>query len=252
MAHVAKENIPNVASSSSASHLQYLKSIGSGTMILVSLLWLTLLPPAWVAAEDFRSYNILPSISDVRKLKVGQELFTEQLALNRGQCIYVLEGLELPKSYEVKISYPASIPASFTIELLKEGSFQATRGGRRLLNTEKLMFRADESQGAEIYDDMLSAHVLVTVEPASVVAMPHTKDHTFAVFNILCEEVKFGIPRQAWWIGLLGAVAVLISAVAPMLLPRHLLPRKGKEPHRRGTSQGKMQIENELNPVHGM
>lgn len=67
----------------------------------------------------------------------------------------------------------------------------------------------------------------------------------------MCEEVKFGIPRQAWWIGLLGAVAVLISAISPMLIPRHLLPRKGKEPHRKSTSHGRIQIENELT-VHGM
>lgn len=221
-------------------------------MIVVPfLLCLTLLSPALAAAEDVRTYNILPSISDVRKLKVGQELFAERLSLKRGKRIYVLEGLELPKSYEVKISYPASIPARFTIELLKEDSFQASRGGRRLLNTEKLMFRADESQGAEVYGSMPSARVLVTVEPAGVVAMPHMQDHTFAVFNILCEEVKFGIPRQAWWIGLLGAVAVLISAISPMLIPRHLLPRKGKEPHRKSTSHGRMQIENELT-VHGM
>jgi hypothetical protein len=42
------------------------------------------------------------------------------------------------------------IPSSFTIDLLKGGPRQAIRGGRRLLNTEKLMFRADESHGAEV------------------------------------------------------------------------------------------------------
>lgn len=166
-------------------------------------------------------------------MKVGEELLAEQLALEKGRRIYVLEGLELPKSYEVKISYPASIPARFTIKLLKEGSFQASRGGRRLLNTEKLMFRADESQGAKIYGSMPSARVLVTVEPAGVVAMPHTQDQAFAIFNILCEEVKFGIPRQAWWIALLGALAILISAISPMLLPKHLLPRKANEQHKK-------------------
>ncbi|KAI5075424.1 hypothetical protein GOP47_0009500 [Adiantum capillus-veneris] len=156
-------------------------------MILVLVLWLTLLPAAFIEAEDLRNYDILPSISDVRKLKVGQELLAEKLALKGGRCVYVLEGLELPKSYEVKISYPASIPSTFIIELLKATPFQATRGGRRLLNTEKLMFRADESQG-QVYDGILTAHVLVTVEPAGVVAIPHTKDHEFVIFNI-CKQL---------------------------------------------------------------
>lgn len=209
-------------------------------MILISILWLTLLPAAFVVAENVRTYDILRSTSDVRKLKVGQELFSEKLALKGGWCIYVLEGLELPKSYEVKISYPASIPASFTIQLLKATLSQATRGGRRLLNTEKLMFRADESQGFEVHDGILSSYVFVKVEPAGVVAAPHIDDHEFAIFNILCEEVKFGIPLQAWWIALLGALAIMISAVAPMLLPQHLLPRKADDYYKKSTSQAKI------------
>jgi 3-oxoacyl-(acyl-carrier-protein) synthase len=45
----------------------------------------------------------------------------------------------------------------------------------------------------------------------------------------VCEEVKFGIPRQAWFIGLLGAAAVLMAALAVMLLQPHLLPRKSND-----------------------
>ncbi|KAH7423778.1 hypothetical protein KP509_12G073200 [Ceratopteris richardii] len=115
------------------------------------------------------------------------------------------------------------IPASFTVKLLRASPLQAVRSGRRLLNTEKLMFRADASKDAELYG-LLLAHVMVAVEPAGVVALPHTKDHELAIFNILCEEVKFGIPLQAWWIAFLGVIAVGISAVAPMILPQHLSP----------------------------
>lgn len=201
-------------------------------MCLAVFLFIALQGP-FVVEADFQSYDVLASISDIRKLKVGQELFQEELALWRGRCVYELQGLELSKSYEVKVSYPASIPASFTIELLKEGSFQATRGGRKLLNTEKLMFRADESKHAMVYDGMLSVHVLITVESAGVVAKRYTKERATVIYNILCEEVRFGIPRQAWWIGILGAIAIMGSVLAPMLLPPHLLPRRGKETSRK-------------------
>ncbi|KAH7283306.1 hypothetical protein KP509_34G000300 [Ceratopteris richardii] len=193
--------------------------------MVVVLFWLlNLLQIVLVTAADFATFDILPSISDVRKLQVGQELIAEKLPLQGGQCVYVLDGLELPKSYEVKISYPASIPASFTIKLLRSSPLQAVHGGRRLLNTEKLMFRADESKDAELYDGVLLARVMVAVEPAGVIALPHTKNHEFAIFNILCEEVKFGIPLQAWWIAFLGVIAVGISAIAPMILPQQLSP----------------------------
>ncbi|KAH6555778.1 hypothetical protein KP509_1Z009800 [Ceratopteris richardii] len=86
------------------------------------------------------------------------------------------------------------------------------------------MFRADESKDAELYDGVLLARVMVAVEPTGVIALPHTKDHEFAIFNILCEEVKFGISLQAWWIAFLGVIAVGISAVAPMILPQQLSP----------------------------
>lgn len=202
-------------------------------MTHLALLLVILLHATFLVAAEFRSYDLLSSISDTRKLKVGEELFEEELALQRGQCIYELVGLELPKSYEVKISYPASIPASFTIELLKEGLLPATRGGRRLLNTEKIIFRADESQGAEVYERMAPVHVLITVKPAGVVANRHAKEQPVVIYNILCEEVTFGIPQQAWWIGILGAAAIMISLLLPMSLPEHLLPRKGKEPSRK-------------------
>jgi hypothetical protein len=80
------------------------------------------------------------------------------------------------------------------------------------LNTEKLMFRADESHGAEVRhlyliidweilngsdqswfdsisnsqvsDGMISARVLVTVEPAGVLTKPHKEDQKFVIFNI--------------------------------------------------------------------
>ncbi|KAH7283309.1 hypothetical protein KP509_34G000400 [Ceratopteris richardii] len=71
-----------------------------------------LLVSAWMKGADFTTFDILPSISDVRELQVGQELIAEKLPLQGGQCVHVLDGLELSESYEVKISYPGLLASS--------------------------------------------------------------------------------------------------------------------------------------------
>ncbi|XP_042517272.1 uncharacterized protein LOC122091387 isoform X2 [Macadamia integrifolia] len=80
---------------------------------------------------------------DSKTLFVGEELQKETLPLQMGSCFYLLSGLKPSRWYEVKISYPASIPTSFTIQLKIGKSDLEFNWNRRLLNTEKLIFRAD-------------------------------------------------------------------------------------------------------------
>eukprot|EP00268_Persea_americana_P040006 TRINITY_DN3969_c0_g1_i4.p1 TRINITY_DN3969_c0_g1~~TRINITY_DN3969_c0_g1_i4.p1 ORF type:complete len:152 (+),score=2.33 TRINITY_DN3969_c0_g1_i4:283-738(+) len=91
--------------------------------------------------------NCLPyeqeDIVDVKVLNVGEELKQETLPLQMGHCRYQLRGLKASMWYEVKISYPASIPASFSLQLQRDKSYIGSNMKRRLLNTEKLIFKAD-------------------------------------------------------------------------------------------------------------
>ncbi|GAB4827266.1 hypothetical protein Ancab_034153 [Ancistrocladus abbreviatus] len=60
-----------------------------------------------------------------------------------GSRLYKLQGLKPYTWYEVKISYPASILASFTL-LLKRGDLDLELNRhRKLLNTEKLIFKTE-------------------------------------------------------------------------------------------------------------
>ncbi|RWR79129.1 hypothetical protein CKAN_00769100 [Cinnamomum micranthum f. kanehirae] len=122
--------------------------------------------------------NCLPV--DVKVLNVGEEIKQETLPLQMGHRRYQLHGLKASMWYEVKISYPASIPASFSLQLQRDKSYIGSNMKRRLLNTEKLIFKADYN----LLSEHSEVHVLLTVEPGGVVAKPHVQERQYVIFNI--------------------------------------------------------------------
>ncbi|MCL7043123.1 hypothetical protein MKW94_018425 [Papaver nudicaule] len=157
---------------------------------------------------------------DSKVLKVGEELQHETLPLQMGSRLYRLIGLKSFTSYEVKISYPASIPASFSIQLITDKLDTGDNWrNRRLLNTEKLIFNHQSLDQSEKY-------VLVSVEPAGVVAIPGVNERELVVFNIVCDELLLGIPHKAIWVGVLVLICLGVAFVVPSFLPSYLLKRK--------------------------
>ncbi|XP_051134602.1 uncharacterized protein LOC127253855 isoform X2 [Andrographis paniculata] len=141
------------------------------------------------------------------------------LPLQNGDCIYQLRELKPHTWYEVKISYPASIPASFSLQLIKGASGLGLNQGRKLLNTEKLIFKT--------VNDQVGMSVLVNVKPEGIVAIPGKQEREYVVFNIVCDELFLGIPHKAWYVvGLLLACLVL-AFVIPSFLPPLFLPKNG-------------------------
>ncbi|GFZ17196.1 hypothetical protein Acr_26g0004660 [Actinidia rufa] len=118
---------------------------------------------------------------DSKVLNVGEELWKETLPLEMGSRLYQLEGLKSHTWYEVKISYPASIPSSFSLLLTRDKSSLGHNRQRKLLNTEKLIFKTDE---VELLSDQGVMYVLVTVEPEGIVAIPNGLERKEVVFNI--------------------------------------------------------------------
>ncbi|KAL5574561.1 hypothetical protein UlMin_016260 [Ulmus minor] len=100
-------------------------------------------------------------------LKVGEELWKETLPLQMGSHLYQLQGLK-PHTY-------------FSLQLRIGNLNSALRVNRRLLNTEKLIFKIeniDISNQGETY-------VLLTVEPEGVVVIPCVPERQFIIFNIV-------------------------------------------------------------------
>lgn len=155
-------------------------------------------------------------------LKVGEELWKESLPLQRGSRLYKLEGLKPYTWYEVKISYPASIPACFSLQLMRGDSDSATNFNRRLLNTEKIIFKAES---LELIQNQGGMHVLATVEPEGVVAIQDVKERESIIYNIVCDELLLGIPHKAWPVGILVLLCLVVAFVVPSFLPPFLLAK---------------------------
>ncbi|XP_026399927.1 uncharacterized protein LOC113295815 isoform X1 [Papaver somniferum] len=125
------------------------------------------------------------NMTDSKVLNVGEELQRETLPLQMGSRLYRLNGLESSTWYEVKISYPASIPSSFSIQLIRDKSDIGHNWNRRLLNTEKLIFKTDSNDIPNHQRlDQSEKYVLVSVEPAGVVAIPGVKERELVLFDI--------------------------------------------------------------------
>ncbi|KAL5209633.1 hypothetical protein ABZP36_005256 [Zizania latifolia] len=160
---------------------------------------------------------ILPSVRSLeegRVLTVGVELTGEVMPLRHGHRLYMLDGMRPSALYEVKISYPASIPSSFSIRFVDDPYSMEDWGSqnRRLLNTEKIIFKAESSK---------PVYILATVEPEGVVAKPNVQERELVVFNIVCDELMLGIPHFAWWVGIGALFCIALASLAPYILPLH-------------------------------
>ncbi|KAL3645193.1 hypothetical protein CASFOL_010373 [Castilleja foliolosa] len=166
--------------------------------------------------------GLLPSHgSMIRVLDVGEELLKETLLLQNGDCLYQLRGLRPHTWYEVKISYPASVPTSFSLRLSRGISDNLAR---KLLNTEKLIFKTN---GMYSLGEM---YVAVNVEPEGIVAIPGEQEREYVMFNIVCDERLMGISHKAWYIAVLVLLCLVFAFVVPSFLPPFLLPKNGIQP----------------------
>ncbi|KAH6783833.1 caveolin-1 protein [Perilla frutescens var. hirtella] len=170
--------------------------------------------------------NVFGRINE-KVLHVGEELFKESLPLQNGACLYHLQGLKPQMWYEVKISYPASIPASFSLQLERGTPDVGLNRGRKLLNTEKIIFKAD---GITSLTEQGEMSVLVNLEPEGVVALPGKQEREYAMFNIVCDELLLGIPHEAWYVVVLVLLCLVLAFMVPSFLPAFLLPKNGRQP----------------------
>ncbi|CAN8304584.1 unnamed protein product [Cochlearia groenlandica] len=171
-----------------------------------------------------------PCYSDESLLKTlyaDKELWKETLPLKSGSRVYRLQGLKSSSWYEVKISYPASIPAMFSLQLLRDGAMglkKVNHMRRRLLNTEKLVFRTESLEEVSSKDGL---YVMVTVEPEGIVAMPDFKERENVIYNIVCEEQLLGIPYSSWSVVVLVVLCLVVAMIVPRFLPSYLLIKNG-------------------------
>jgi hypothetical protein len=101
--------------------------------------------------------------------------------------LYRMTNLQSEKKYEIRVSYPATMPAIFTIKVSNELSSLRGTHNKKLLNIEKEIF---EAKSQEMY-----AHVHVEREGESW--DPKIRDSPI-IFNIIVETLVFGsVPSSA-------------------------------------------------------
>ncbi|GAB2229474.1 hypothetical protein Droror1_Dr00023617, partial [Drosera rotundifolia] len=118
---------------------------------------------------------------DRKVLNVGKELYRETLPLRMGSRLYKFEGFKPSAWYELKISYAAFIPAIFSMVLKRDDTDVEFNTHRKLLNTEKLFFKAESS---DMNTHQGGMYVLVTVELEGIVAIPGVPEREEILFNI--------------------------------------------------------------------
>ena len=198
----------------------------------------------WAAPAALAFLVGLTRGEEPKLLVAGTELRNEMIRPGMGQVnAYTLGGLEASAEYEARISYPATMPARFTMKVLwgsgsdaggvdaggdkAEGQMpdrgRATTGRRRtrrrmLLDTEKVVFSAEPSVGAS---ERVARPLLEVYAEAEGVSYLEELRHRPVVYNIILEKHHLGLTLENW--KMIGACIVLVAIscrVAPWLADR--------------------------------
>ncbi|KAI8474693.1 MAG: hypothetical protein J3K34DRAFT_491804 [Monoraphidium minutum] len=150
----------------------------------------------------------------VETLRPHEPLLAQLIALDSETKRYRLAGLKPSTSYELRLSYPASIPAAIRFEWDASGA-PARRRGRRLLDVEKLDFRTDAAggvPGARAGSGGEAPVALLRAARRSVHRDGPRGGATHLVFDLVLAEVWLGLPADT--LPVVGAAAALLLAVA--------------------------------------
>eukprot|EP01112_Ceratiomyxa_fruticulosa_P007084 TRINITY_DN1829_c0_g1_i1.p1 TRINITY_DN1829_c0_g1~~TRINITY_DN1829_c0_g1_i1.p1 ORF type:complete len:199 (+),score=41.07 TRINITY_DN1829_c0_g1_i1:317-913(+) len=142
--------------------------------------------------------------------------------------VYKLEQLQASSHYEVRISYPATSPTDFIIQLVTEDS-ETFDTGRDLLNTEKVMFQTD-SKGKILgkfpssplsQTTLQPPYVIVTAKYAGVSYLPNMEKEE-VVYDIVLETLLKGAPFDVIKIAVVVVLGLIfvVAVVIPQLLPK--------------------------------
>mmetsp|Transcript_30510 Transcript_30510/g.73299 ORF Transcript_30510/g.73299 Transcript_30510/m.73299 type:complete len:197 (+) Transcript_30510:114-704(+) len=105
--------------------------------------------------------------------------------------LYGLSGLKPSSMYEVKVSYPGTVPVSLHLEFVSPGDEPSTRQGRRLLDTEKLIFETP----ADSISFCSTSLVRVTATWRGNSWQKARKEDPL-LFNIVVAPMLFGVPTE--------------------------------------------------------
>lgn len=199
-------------------------------------------PPAWRWGLFAALLAVLPSkclaqlehLSGARILQPGSPLLAESAPIGGEPIRYRPVGLQQGAGYEVRVSFPGTIPVRLRLWLagpagdgsssssgassgarreLRVGS--AGRGGRKLLDAEKVVFSTDAQGRVWLQGEghaFSAVDVMLRAEPWGRWRQPEQAPKQL-VFDIVLERSTLGVPHSALPL-LLAAVALVLLAAA--------------------------------------
>ncbi|KAK9809975.1 hypothetical protein WJX72_002856 [[Myrmecia] bisecta] len=157
-----------------------------------------------------------------RTLLVGVLTEFEQIRLGQEVVEYHLVGLQANTQYELRVSYPATNPCKFDLQIAHNLQGGWMRGGaaRKLLDVNKLVFSTDESGLLQGQPPV----ILLSATSAGVHRDGPSHLPSHVTYNIVLAELHLGIPRDSW--------PVAITAVSMVLMVVLMLPFWTRTVHR--------------------
>lgn len=144
----------------------------------------------------------------ILEMRADETLFNLQLADGETLTVY-LHDLAPRQSYELRVSYPATIPTDFFLTVATQMS-SGRAPGRRLLNIEKIVFMPSEKPYQE---GRLEYFARVTARRTGVT---HRRDLLLqpVTFNLSLETLYSGLPFHVWQ----STVVIFVGLVCVVLL----------------------------------
>jgi hypothetical protein len=159
-------------------------------------------------------------VSMVRGLESGDVVFVKPEVPVRGLKVFpaphaplyiavAAADLQRHATYEVSVSYPATNPASFVIELV--GPRPAVAGARRLLNAQQWSFDTDTPLPVHTIGGV-AAHVFaITVVPEGVPATGNAAQRVHLVDVALSRKVFGLVPLRSLPVLVFGCFLVVVA-----------------------------------------
>eukprot|EP00668_Euglena_longa_P014640 GGOE01018636.1.p3 GENE.GGOE01018636.1~~GGOE01018636.1.p3 ORF type:complete len:144 (+),score=32.02 GGOE01018636.1:3-434(+) len=119
---------------------------------------------------------------------------------------YRIVGLAPSASYEIKVSYPATMPATF--EVLWGAAQSQT--SRRLLNTHKEIFATDGHGQVKVEGQLGTTEFMLLALRESHSYDIAREQREAILYNIVVAPVLFGVPTEAYPLILVGLLCVAV------------------------------------------
>ncbi|KAM7429090.1 hypothetical protein ABFA07_020025 [Porites harrisoni] len=149
-------------------------------------------------------------IFGITRLEPERPLFNQVLQ-HQETVVYHLVQLKPGKNYELRVSYRSTTPTDFYIRLIPKYALQLRDRSRQLLNIDKLVFN-NQLTDMEQFANVTVIRTGVPLNPASL-GEP-------VLYNIVLEELFFGVPWHVWKLVVLviGIIIITVRCLVPRTL----------------------------------